>query len=493
MEIMAPVLPFTEKRQNALLGHLITNKNFYHQCIDKIKKHWFLNAWAGEVWSLYLQWTKENDPQLAKLPSEAEITNSKVFMDKEPSARTRLMAAIQSALLEKNEQDLEAIVNELTVWLKCRIYLDSIPKSTDLFNAKKVTDAFSVLETTIRDYNEVKFFQEDEVDFGDFANHFAKVDLEKKDALTTGLDVLDKVIDPTCQKGSLLKGDTTVILAPVNLGKSSFLITAAVANVKQFKKVLLLTHEGRPEDIQNKIWQNLTQRTFTEVMELHKQQPNLFIGGANLLRKYLRYVPLNMPGLTVEEVARIIEKKQADEIQKTGVGFDLVVDDYPAKLTTSNEQVGRERRHSDAWVYNYFVQLALKHKFHCLLAQQTNREASKNNRFQGDHGTHDRLIVSEDAAEAFGPVQTATTLISLNRNSAYGERIIFHLCKSRSGVTEMSVMAKTAYSKATTHSNTLGGVWYRGTMSLSHITDDILEQYLGQALPDDQVGTKVVV
>lgn len=485
MELTQESLPFNEVKQHGLLGHLLTNKNFYHQCRDKIKKNWFSNPWAGEVWGLYLKWTKDNDPSLAKMPTKEDVTFSLDFQSKDVANRTKCLAAIEIALTKKIDFDLEAMVNELSMWLKCRIYLESVTKSSELFNAKKISQAYDVLEQTVRSYQDVKFFEEDEVDFTDWQNHFAGVETEKLGALTTGLDVLDKIIDPTCAKGSLLKGDTTVVMASTNVGKTSFLVTTAVANIKEFRKVLFITHEGRPEDIQNKIWSCLTQKTFAELMVLYKTDPLLFTGGSNFLKKYFRYVPMNQPGLTVEEVGRIIEKKQTEEIQRTGQGFDLVIDDYPAKLTSA-DSILKERRHVDAWTYNYFVQLALKHKFHAILAQQTNREASKNNRFQGEHGTHDRLITSEDSSESFGPVMVATNLITLNRNSKYGERIIFHLCKSRSSETEMSVLAKTNYSKCTTHSNSLGAVWYRGTSSLSHITDEILNQYINKALPEDK-------
>lgn len=483
------ILPFSDIRQKAFLGHVITNKTYYLQVKEKVKRNWFKDSWTGEAYGLYLKWSDINDPNKEKLPSVDEIQNSTGFIALTPDQSNKVRATIQQCIAAKSTFDWDSIVNELTIWLKCRIYLENVTKSTDHFNGSNYSEAFKLLEKSVIEYQKVKFFPDEQVDFSDWRTHFENSVTERQHALTTGLETLDKVIDPSCLSGCLLRGDTTILLAPSNLGKTTCMITMACANMKLMKKVLFITHEGRKEDIVDKFWSNITQKTKSELLQLYKTDERLFLGGCFFINKYLTYQAINDPAqLTVENVAAIIERKQQEQIAKDGQGFDLLVVDYPAKLTTEHSsKVNMQFRHAETYVYNYFVQLALKHKFHALLAIQANRESSKNNRFQGAHGTHNRLVTMEDVSESWGPMTVATNVLSINRNESYGDRVIYHLCKSRSSETGMSVLAKSDYTKATTHSNALGSLVYKGTTSVAEIDEGILNQYLGKTLPFEKV------
>ena len=482
-------LPFNTPRQNGFFGHIISNKAYYHQVKAKVKKNWFSDPWIAEAYGLYLKWSEMYDKNNEKLPTVDEIQNTQEFMALQVDKQNKIRASISLATASKATFDWDSIVTELSNWLKCRIYLEDVTKSTELYNNKRFNEAFQILEKSVKQYQDIKFFPDDEVDFLEWQRHFDSSVAEKLNGLTTGLSVLDKAIDPTCIKGCLLPGDTTIILASTNAGKTTCMITMAVANCFQGKDVLFITHEGRKEDIIDKMWCSATEKTKGDLLQLYKTDGTLFNGTSYFLKKHLTYLAINDPDqMFVENVARIIERKQSDRIQRTGKGYDLLVVDYPAKLQA--EQSGRVQmafRQLEHYVYNYFVQLALKHKFHALLAIQTNREASKNNRYQGAHGTQARLINMEDVAESWGPMTVATNVISLNRNENYGDRIIFHICKTRSSETGISVLAKSDYSRAKTHSDRLGALWYKGNTSIASITTELLNQYNNSCLPTEEV------
>lgn len=485
----ADELPFNIPRQKAFFGHIITNKSYYLQVKDKVQKRWFKDPWVGEAYGLYLKWSGQYDPHNEKLPSQEEIQATPDFMILSADKQNKIRGAIQESLSCKGTFDWDAIVAELSNWLKCRIYLENVTKSTDLFNSKKFEQAFQILETSVREYQNVKFFPDEEADFLDWKVHFQKSELERQNGLTTGLTILDQKIDPTCAQGCLLNGDTTILLAPTNVGKTTAMITVAVANLFASKDVLFITHEGRQSDIIDKFWCCATGRTKAELLSLYQNDELLFKGTSYFFKKHLTYMSVNDPALmTVENVARTIERKQQERIQKTGKGFDLLVVDYPAKLQSEmSNKVQMAYRQLELYVYNYFVQLALKHGFHALLAIQTNREASKNNRHQGKHGTENRLVTMEDVSEAWGPMTVATNVISINRNDTYGDKVIFHVCKTRSSETGVSVLAKADYTRAKTHSNIAGALWYKGNTSIAKISTELLKQFSNQCLPADVV------
>jgi hypothetical protein len=176
----------------------------------------------------------------------------------------------------------------------------------------------------------------------------------------------------------------------------------------------------------------------------------------------------------VEEVEPLIRRKQEDLMAKTGKGYDLLVCDYPAKLTTRLAQNGHmSKRNVDEIVYGYFVQLALEYGFHSLLAIQTNREGSKVNKGQKDEH---RLLVMEDVHESYGVMQEATNVITLNRDPVAKARqhMTFHIDKSRSSETGFAVVARTDFARARTHHADLGAIWYRGVATMADQVDDLL-------------------
>jgi hypothetical protein len=131
------------------------------------------------------------------------------------------------------------------------------------------------------------------------------------------------------------------------------------------------------------------------------------------------------------------------------------------------------KRNIDEIVYGYFIQLALEYNFHSLLAIQTNREGAKVNKGQRDER---RLLVMEDVHESYGVMQEATNVITMNKDAVAKarKRMTYHIDKSRSSETGFAIVAKTDFARATTHSDDLGSIWYRGTSTLADQVDDLL-------------------
>jgi hypothetical protein len=267
------------------------------------------------------------------------------------------------------------------------------------------------------------------------------------------------------------------MLAPTNIGKTTNMITIGNANLARGKRILLLTHEGRPLDIKEKIWRNhlgVTTKEYFELPDTDEGRARL-TRGSMMLNRFLTYCPYNKAGLTVEEVEPLIRRKQ-DELaaKNNGKGYDLLIVDYPAKLSTRQAGGGAmNKRNIDEIVYGYFIQLALEYNFHALLAIQTNREGAKVNKGQRDER---RLLVMEDVHESYGVMQEATNVITMNKDAVAKarKRMTYHIDKSRSSETGFAIVARTDFARAITHSDELGSIWYRGTSTLADQVDDLL-------------------
>ena len=120
-----------------------------------------------------------------------------------------------------------------------------------------------------------------------------------------------------------------------------------------------------------------------------------------------------------------------------------------------------------------------------MLAIQSNREGSKTNRGIESN----RLLMMEDVSEAWGPMASATNVITLNRsvNAKRKNRLTFYVAKSRSSETGAAIVCESNYLHGLTHSNQLKSCGYYGTSTMEGTIDGYLITYNGQFIPQELV------
>ncbi len=487
-------LPFFDKKQDALLGYLLVDESFFLQARHRIKPEWFLNSNNTHV----LQAALDFFEKYKRKPSEAELRQSFAFLKADQGARTKMNAQINIAKIAMKEYGLDVLRKELTLWMRSRIFKEEVERAYVHFNnsASKASkdpenefgQAFSTLKKAAIDIELTSFESENAVDFDDVASgaFFDVRQVELQGALTFGCDMIDRKLNADCINGSLLRGDHTVLLAPTNVGKTTTMITTIVENIRRKHSVLFLTHEGRSDDIKAKILMAFTNKTYGGLLDLTRTpegQANLSLA-SKFIREFLTYIPINKAGIVVEDVEAVIRRQQEKRIATHGKGFDLIVDDYPAKLWTREAGKGWARRQVDEFIYNYFTQTGLEFKAHVLTAIQTNREGSKVN--EGRKGAEERLLGMEDVAESFPVMATATNVLSLNRDALARarNRMTFHICKSRSNDTGWSIVSQTDFSRGRTHGSNLLTTVYRGMSPMTDTIDELLRQHAGVAIPE---------
>lgn len=490
------VLPFTEEKQSACLCYLIQDPKFVMRAMTKIKPEWFSSPFNAQLYNILLKFIQiHGNPPI----SWEELRHSAIFVKENTATIAKLDAAYNLCKINAMKHSFNVLAKELDSWLKSRVLFQSLQENTHLYNLERYNETAIGLSKAVKEFQSIKFYGDDVARFDTFMDDFKQAMAEREGALSTGLPLLDQKIDPSCVNGALLKGDTTILLAPTNAGKTTAMITMAVHNIKNGKDVLFISHEGRESDLKEKFWSAITRKTKPDMLKaIQNEDPqvskviqkmtlayNLYVS------RHLTYMAMNKPGLTVEEVAAIIEEKQDEKKRdNNGKGYDLLVCDYPAKLSMAEFQgKSADYRIVQEKIYNYFVQLALDHNMHALLAIQTNREGSKINK--GHKGSDKRLLSMEDVAEAWGPMTIATTVISLNRSpeDEIKQRLTYYICKSRSSEKGYAVVAKTHYDMSLSHLPDEPAVCYKGTTPQSHkVTDEIFEQYKNQYLPPDLLG-----
>lgn len=486
-------LPFSEKKQTAVLGFLITREQFFLQARTRIRPEWFVDAWNARIWKAYLSYFE----RLHRAPlSIDEFKSSREFVILDNAEKIRLHKQVDLACITTSDFGLDDLRLELTDWLQSRLIKANIEKVVDLFNAsaqdpRKLRDAIQLYKGAARDIDTTSFEQETTVSFEDIVDgsFWQKRQLELTKALTFGCPALDQKLNRNCVgNASLLRGDHTIVLAPTNVGKTSCLVSVVRHNLERKSSVLWVTHEGVPGDLKAKLIQCISGRSSNDCMDYvatPEGQKYFSRMHKHILEPFLVYAPINRPGLTVEDVEAVIRRHQERRLAMTGKGYDLIIDDYPAKLTTQQASKGNmQKRSIDEHVYNFFTQIGLEFNCHILTAIQTNREGSKINAHR--QKTEHRLLGMEDVAESWGAMTTATNVITINRDdrAATQHRLTFHICKSRSNETGWSIVTKTNFGLSLTHGGGLKATAYRGNNPMHDLADDLIAQHDGGSLPE---------
>lgn len=480
-------LPFNQLKQSALLGHLLVNEKFFKLVQNKIKPSYFISERMSKVFDLLNKYYEK----YKTYPKREEFRGALMVEILDPKERNNLLAYITKAISDTQWVRLDLIKPELTEWLHSVILMRALTQSQDLFNNQKIKECHIKLMEAVKEVSTTSFNNSEAISFLNYKEYLVNAKEDRKEAITTGLDVLDKCLLDGATGGGLQKGDTTIVMAPVNIGKSTFLISVICANVIKGKDILYMTHEGKPEDLRLMLIANLLKCTRAEVIESYKDDAKLkkLELATNLLEKHLKYIPYNKAGaMTIENVVPIIRSAQEEwQALHSGKGFDLLVSDYPGKLGTDQAKKGNmPPRFVDKIVYDEYIQLALEYNLHALLAIQTNREGSKVNKGITGDG---RLLGMEDVKESWDPMAGANNVITLNRSPKSVEKglIILNIAKSRSNKAGLTIYAKSDFPHCNTHSNELGAFAYEGLRNAESQVEELWGLYQNRIISDNEL------
>jgi len=486
----ATYLPFEEDRQAAFMGHVIKNEGFYKQVKDRIQPQWIKEPYVRDLFAAYIEFHRE----FGRMPTKEELLGHSSLRFRNAPDHMKFLKVYDLCCLQALKYGEDVISRELTDWLRCRIYHDSVSESAKLFNQKQVNKAVVVLEKAVKDFQTTRFDGQPPADFSNAKDLVDAQTQDQENALTTGSPLLDSKIvsDPTKPiKGCMLPGDTTVLIAPVNIGKTTTMITIARHNFDAEKDVLFISLEGRQLDIMEKFYCSYLRVSKARFREMTLADHPDVDKAQTKMSKHLTYLSMNKPLLTVEEVIGVIRTHQMRKRAQTGKGFDLLVVDYPQILTTEMARSGMlEVRQIQDYVYRQFVQLALEEKFHALLAAQTNREGSKINR---STGSDSRLLTFEYVSEAFAIAMSATNIITVNRSpqDMAANRITFYVCKSRSSEIGWAVVCRSDFGHALTHAPDMLSTCYRGSDTMPQRIEGLLEQFKDKEVPFGALQDKI--
>ena len=209
-------LPFEPKQQDAILGFAMLDKGFLAQIKDRVKPNWFVDGWTGRAYDAYVKFFDTF--------GHAPKSDDEFFLFEEvyvlpPLEKQKLKGAVVRARTETNNFSLDVLKASLTGWLQSRIYHQYVSQSATLFNNRKFGESKAILAKAVKELQDVSFEGKAPADFSNPRALVNQILELGKNALTLGHPLIDKMLAPDCEVGSLLPGDSTVFLAPTNIGK----------------------------------------------------------------------------------------------------------------------------------------------------------------------------------------------------------------------------------------------------------------------------------
>lgn len=490
-------LPFSAVRQEAVIGHALLNDRFFLQAITRIEPSWFVDSLSQKVWTTIKLFYAQHKER----PSQQDVYEHPEIQQETQERKGKLLTRINTCIANAGTYSLDALVSEMTDWLKSRIYQEGVYKSRDLYNRKQCSEAYAVMEKTTRDVKDASFQSEIVYDFEDLDAILEQRTKNVENALSWGITQFNKLLLPEGNGvGCLLPATTTTLIGPVNAGKTTVMMTVGCANLRAGKKVLYIPHEGQETELRakwlccmlnvNLAWLN-GWRPFLKKTDLTPDQAKVvaYIKQGQAYLRNLTFMPMIQQGLYVERVFEAIRRKH-DEVatrDRDGQGFHLVIDDYPAKLDTEQARGGKlETRHKIEHIYAGMNRLAEELGYHHLNGAQVNREGNKINK--GFKGHEKRLLEMEDFNEAFGPMADTATVITLNRDpiAEAQDRVTMHCAKSRTSSKGWSVVCRSRYGNSVSHSEALGCTWYRGSAVGTERLNQLIDTFRNAQIPFDE-------
>jgi KaiC/GvpD/RAD55 family RecA-like ATPase len=472
---------FSEEWQEAIIGHALRDQTFFLKFREHLSPTWFSKGGYSDI----MIGTVKFFEKFNRLPNNANEFVEHHFKNSMGLSLTdvdKYSALVARCAMSSKKYGLDVVVQDLTAWAKMAKLKGSLEAIEQFWSKKKYHDGADFLRGKMVEILGTNFDKDARLSFSDTWEFFKDMARDSEGSCTIGHPHFDELLDPrakwssdytSLEVGSLHRGDLTVFMGPSNSGKTSALVTIAAANIKMKKRIIYFTHEQKDKDIRKKVIQSITGISLNDIndwmrlankdgtMSTEAQRSDIgqqILAAEVILEEYLVYIPYSKAGeMHVENVINEIKLQQEKLIATKGKGFDMLIEDYPAKLQSKAFNTRKaDSRIEMEYVYDQFQILAKELNLHSLVAAQTNREGFKMSNKQNSSGEK-RLLDQGDIAESFGVVRIADNVITINRGTEEIKNgtVIFNISKSRSNSTGHQFKSLTKMDRSMTHSPSL--------------------------------------
>jgi hypothetical protein len=414
-------------QQSALVGHCMFNEELLNKCKIHLRPEWLNeDVLVAHVYKELVKFYSEYE----SLPtSSEELLSEPFFRAQKQQDLVSYKNTLTAIIVQAQNFNIELLRNKVASFVQYMNLKEAVKSA--VVGVTKTN--YAALEKAQKDISKAlinaDFDTTKYVDFSDTMSLWTKEEEVSEKLMSTGSRLLDQMLG-----GGLAKKENLAVLAPTFTGKSRFLITLVRHLLVQNKKVLFVIHEDNPTRVKQRIISSMVGVGPREIKAIMKRATkyNPFDGvdvwteqdesdlfhliegelkiAKEILMENLIFLEWRKPGkMYVEDVIAEIQRINQEQRVKTGVGIDVLIEDYPMILGTRSRQ--ENKRDAIAYVYQEFNTLAAEENFFVAYAVQVNRHAAK----EMKSGEATQAINLEDTSESYQVAQNAMSAVSLNR------------------------------------------------------------------------------
>lgn len=320
------IMEFGVDFQQQLIAEIIINRSFGLQIVDLIVPDYFKNQYFGFIIKLIKEYYGKHEviPNYIGLGIEIDATYNafpeilKVLKDTLEGIRT----------CEFNNQNVSEIALKFCKFQSVRNTVDEVKKKLD----GGYYDKYDEIEDQIR--KSVAFKEDDEgIDF--FTGLERALDDDYREPIATGIAGIDEITN-----GGLGKGELGVVIAPLGVGKTTFLSIIGSNAYKAGKNVLHIFFEDKLDEVRRKYLTHWSQFPLKDLNA--NRDAVLRIAAelkADLTDVHLVFQKLKADETNIAKLRRVIKRERS----KLGGKLDLIIIDYADCI------VGEQSKDAEEW------------------------------------------------------------------------------------------------------------------------------------------------
>ena len=124
------MLPFSDTKQKAVIGYLISNEKFFKMVHRKIKPNWFMSARNAQLLKLFMQYYTEYNfyPTIFSFKAYKELDKLDL------KTRNEILQWIDVCLAAAAQFRVDELKKDFTEWLHSVIMIEGLTKAEYYFN-----------------------------------------------------------------------------------------------------------------------------------------------------------------------------------------------------------------------------------------------------------------------------------------------------------------------------------------------------------------------
>jgi replicative DNA helicase len=297
-----------------------------------------------------------------------------------------------------------------------------------------VVDDYDHIEKVLKDALIFKEIEDSITLYHDIDNVLSD---EFRDPIKTGISGIDEIMS-----GGLAKQELALVIAPLGVGKTTFLTKVANQAYMDGRNVLQIFFEDKEKAIQRKHYAIMTQ---TQLSDIANPEHSIIVKGKLQRFKearektdnhiFLQKLPAD--GVTITKIKNIIKK-----LNSKGTKIDLLVLDYVDCLSLEKEVQGAEEWSNEGKIMRLLETMAEEMNVACWTATQGNRASTSVEvvRTENMGGSLKKAQIAHfimSIGKTLEQKEQKVATISILKNRLGSDGMIFQNCKFDNGLLEI--------------------------------------------------------